>query len=996
MQEKNNEFDTVKMRRKRWPMIVGVSIGVVIGLLLIIVLLIPTIVSTGMVKSKIINSLETGLNRKVQIDYINMSWSSGLDIKNIHIRERDDLPGDTFVKVKRILCNIDFMPLIKKQIRINDLIIDSPEIVIQKDKQGVFNYEDNGTSVASQPTPGIVEKPSSGVTRKSGGKPEHAPLVIPAFLSDLKIKAKVSNGKFTFIDHQLQEETSIKDFNTTLNIDSLDKPIELNTTFDIDAKGEVEHADISLNVSLAKDGKIDPGNAKGTFNMKTGFALITTDFDMAKFSGEGGTGLDFSMNVDLEKLTGNLAGMLGLPKGMEVEGSINSKITADGQLEKTIGIEGSTEITNLNVSGGPLENNPIRQPNITLTQKADIDITNDKITIYKIGIDSTFLEMFLAGLVTDLKSTRNLNFKIFLDLDITKLMNEIGGLMPDKTEIAGRLQSNINLKGRESVIKVKGKTDLKNLYVKMETMGPVKESEITINHNIVYDIQNSDLELSNLSVNTGFAEIKTSGTVINHGEIDLSILLSSNIEKLTQSLQGVVSLPEGLNVNGQINTEINASGHIEEGVTLDGITTLDSINATGGPLKDSMISGLDLKLLHTLDYKIKEDSVNIEKMDIESEFLKMESKGGIAGLSKEMNVDYELYMEMDLDKLTEEFAGLFPVDVNMTGKGVVNLDINGKLSALEHENVYEKMDLNGNMFMGKIIYDAYEIKDFNAGIALDDGFFTTKDFSFKLNDGSGTVLASANLKEEKPPLIFDMKLSDVNINQNMDLLAYIVPVLAAPDGKLSGQLNMQFKAKGNGLDWQDDLSKSLNGEGEIEIKDGHIKGGRVTSKIIKALGKSGEYEFDKITTRFVISDSKIINDDISVNGKEFDIGLSGWTSFDGRIEYSADAEALSEHVGRDGRKILGALSQGSTLPIVVTGTIDKPKLSFKWPKPQEIGNILQGILGGSKDSKSQTESSGSQEKTETGEVEKATQPVEKKKEDVVEDVVNKLFKGLFK
>ena len=383
-------------------------------------------------------------------------------------------------------------------------------------------------------------------------------------------------------------------------------------------------------------------------------------------------------------------------------------------------------------------------------------------------------------------------------------------------------------------------------------------------------------------------------------------------------------------------------------------------------------------------------------MDIESEFLKMESKGGIAGLSKEMNVDYELYMEMDLDKLTEEFAGLFPVDVNMTGKGVVNLDINGKLSALEHENVYEKMDLNGNMFMGKIIYDAYEIKDFNAGIALDDGFFTTKDFSFKLNDGSGTVLASANLKEEKPPLIFDMKLSDVNINQNMDLLAYIVPVLAAPDGKLSGQLNMQFKAKGNGLDWQDDLSKSLNGEGEIEIKDGHIKGGRVTSKIIKALGKSGEYEFDKITTRFVISDSKIINDDISVNGKEFDIGLSGWTSFDGRIEYSADAEALSEHVGRDGRKILGALSQGSTLPIVVTGTIDKPKLSFKWPKPQEIGNILQGILGGSKDSKSQTESSGSQEKTETGEVEKATQPVEKKKEDVVEDVVNKLFKGLFK
>ena len=976
-------------------MIVGISIGGIIGVIIIILSLIPTIVSSGMVKNKITSSLEAGLNRKVQIDDISMSWSSGLDIKNIHIKERDDLPGDTFVKVKRILCNIDFVPLIKKQIRINDLIIDSPEIVIQKDKKGLFNYEDKRVSIEPGPTPEIVEKPTPDVTRK----PVPTPLVIPALLSDLKIKAKVSNGKFTFIDHQLQEETRIKDLNTTLNIDSLTKPIELQCAFDIEAKGEIEHADISLNVSLAKDGKIDPGNAKGTFNMKTGFALITTDFDMAKFKGEGGTGLDFSMNVDLKKLTENLAGMLGLPKGMQVEGDINSNITADGKLEKTIGVDGSTEITNLYITGGPLGTNPIRQSNIKLTQKADIDITNDKIAVYKIGIDSTFLEMFLAGLVTELKSTRDLNFKIFLDLDITKLMNEIGGLLPDETEIAGRLQSNINLKGRQNIVDVKGKTDLKELYVKMGATGPVKEPEITINHDMVYDLQNSNLELRSLSINTGFAEIKSSGTVINSGEIDLNVLLSSNIEKLTQGLQGIVSLPEGLNLDGKIDAEINVTGHAEEGLKLEGTTTLSSINATGGPLKNNTISGLDLKLLHTLDYKITEDSVNIEKMDIESESLKMESKGGIASLSKEINIDYELSVKMDLDKITEEFAGMFPVDINMSGKGLVDLGINGKLSAQENDNVYEQINFNGNMSMDRIIYDAYEIKDFKAGLTLDDGFFTTEDFSFALNDGPCTVLASAGLKEEKPPLIFDMKLSDANINQNMDILAYIVPVLAAPEGKLSGKLNMQLKAKGSGLNWQDDLSKSLNGEGEIVIQDGYIKGGKVTSKILKAVGGRGEYEFDKITTKFVIKDSKILNDDISVNGKEFDIGLSGWTSFDGRIEYSADAEALGKHLGGDARKILGALSEGSKLPIVVTGTIDNPKLSFKWPKPQEIGNILQGILGSSGGSKPQTESSGSQQKTEVGEVEeveKETQPVKREEEDDLEDTVKKLFKGLFK
>jgi hypothetical protein len=546
---------------------------------------------------------------------------------------------------------------------------------------------------------------------------------------------------------------------------------------------------------------------------------------------------------------------------------------------------------------------------------------------------------------------------------------------------------------------VNGKTDLKGLYVKMGAVGPVKEPEITINHDIVYDLGNSDLELKSFGLNTGFAEIKGSGTVINNGKIDLNVLLSSNIKRLTQGLQSVVSLPEGLDLDGEIDAEINVTGHAEEGLKLDGTTTLSSINATGGPLKNNTVSDLGLKILHTLDYNLTKDSVNIEKLDIESEFLNMESKGGIAGLSKEMDIDYELSMEMDLNKMAEEFSGMFPVNVNMDGKGVVDLDLNGKLSARENENLYEQMNFDGNMSMDKINYDAYEIKDFKAGLALDDGFFTTKDFSFVLNDGPCTVLASADLKEEKPPLVFDMKLSDANINQNMDILAYIVPLLAAPEGKLSGKLNMQLKASGNGLDWQDDLSKTLSGKGEIEIKDGYIKGGKVTSKILKAVGGRGEYEFEQITTRFIIEDSKIINDDISVNGKEFDIGLSGWTSFDGRIEYSADAEALGSQLGGDARKILGALSEGSKLPIVVTGTIDKPRLSFKWPKPQEIGNILQGILGGSGDSKPQTESSDSSQKTEVGEVEEAgkeTQPIKKEDKIDVEDVVKDLFKGLFK
>jgi hypothetical protein len=87
MQEESKETGIVKTRKRKWPMIVGISIGGVICILAILVSLIPTIVSSNMVKNKIIINLEASLNREVNIDDINMSWSSGLDIKNIHIKE---------------------------------------------------------------------------------------------------------------------------------------------------------------------------------------------------------------------------------------------------------------------------------------------------------------------------------------------------------------------------------------------------------------------------------------------------------------------------------------------------------------------------------------------------------------------------------------------------------------------------------------------------------------------------------------------------------------------------------------------------------------------------------------------------------------------------------------------------------------------------------------------------------------------------------------------
>ena len=81
MQEESKETGIVKTRKRRWPKIVGISIGSIICILAIIVSLIPTIVSSNMVKNKIINNLEASLSREVNIDDINMSVKPMQSIK---------------------------------------------------------------------------------------------------------------------------------------------------------------------------------------------------------------------------------------------------------------------------------------------------------------------------------------------------------------------------------------------------------------------------------------------------------------------------------------------------------------------------------------------------------------------------------------------------------------------------------------------------------------------------------------------------------------------------------------------------------------------------------------------------------------------------------------------------------------------------------------------------------------------------------------------------
>lgn len=937
-------------RKRSLSKIVGISIGSVVGLLLILIIMIPTFISSDASKNRIVSVLESIINREVQIDDLNMSWSDGLDIRNVLIKERSGFPGDTFVKVRRIKCNIGLFSLIKKQIKIKDFLIDGPEVYLKRNKEGVFNYEDIVKTVETTSSSGKEDDHVPPATKKHSEQEEYPPIAAP-LLFEIEINMNISNGKFAFIDLASNEKTVIKDFNTTLNINALDRPIEFKSEFDIEAKGKTEHANISLNISLAKDGKFAPEDINGVFNMQTSFAQITANFDMARFKGEGGTGLDLSLKMDLNELTEKFALMLALPVGMQMKGTVNSKFTATGRLDNIINISGNTEVLNLNISGGPIGMIPIMQPKLSLNQSIDIDIPGNNVNVHGINFNSNLADISINGLISDIKGKMGFDLTISMDSDIEKLVAGAGGLLPEDLNVAGKIKTRMNLKGQQGIYEVVGVTNIRGLLVQIGAIGPIKEPEVQITHNAKYSLHDGSATIDKLEIITNLVQINTSGTLNNNTIVDLEMDLSvSDIKKLVDNLNSIISLPEGLNVSGKLTEKVTIKGDIEKNINVNGEAFLQGINVSGGPLEGVEISNKDLKFIHILNYNILKDSVNVEALDISSDFLNITSKGTISGISTEQEIDYKLLLNADLGQTSALIAGMLPANTTMSGKGMVDIGLKGKMSAISNStidylDICKNINFDANISLDEVKYDAYKIEDFQTRLKLNNGIFTTKDFVFKLNDGPGKIMAKADFNEKKPPVDFNMELSGVKINQKMDILAYLLPFLSTSNGQLSGELAMKLDAHGKGFDWQEDLSRTLNANGRIDIKDGYINGDKIMTAILRIVNKKRDYKFKDILADFRIRDSKVFTDDIQVNGEGLNLHFSGWTAFDGQMEYSVKVDALDRVAGRDAKKILGILGQGS-LPIAITGSIYNPKVSFKSPKPGDIGNIIKGFIGG--------------------------------------------------
>ncbi len=258
-----------------------ITISSLIAVIIILVIIAGIIIMIKVDKAFIASQMSKALNRQVYIEKIDVSIFSivsGIEIKKVAIsnfktpHELAALQGkpvpanDVFTGMESMNFKIRFLPLLKKQIDLKELVLYSPVINLAKSKQGVLNCDDLIKS-KKQPDDKAKSDKKKKIEVKEPAKPITADdLPVAITVGEIGIK----NGTINYYDGEYDQKFQVYKLTTLaydINIDpkELEKKDEIKLKLALGMKtvgamktGSVQSFDITLDTT----GKVIPFDVK--------------------------------------------------------------------------------------------------------------------------------------------------------------------------------------------------------------------------------------------------------------------------------------------------------------------------------------------------------------------------------------------------------------------------------------------------------------------------------------------------------------------------------------------------------------------------------------------------------------------------------------------------------------------------------------------------------------------------------------------------------------
>jgi len=206
----------------KWgAIIVGCLVVVIIAALLIIPQFVDVQKYKPVLESKVVEATGRPFSVGDDLKLSLFPWA-GISFSDLQLGNTAGFTEKEFVKVKSFEIRVKLFPLISKEIQIKRFVLDEPQIVLVKNKNGRVNWE----------------QPKQQQTGTASKKP--VPADSPAGVGGLPISAltvgnfSVKNGSVLWIDYTTNTRKEVKDISLILKDVSLDRPVQLKFSAELD------------------------------------------------------------------------------------------------------------------------------------------------------------------------------------------------------------------------------------------------------------------------------------------------------------------------------------------------------------------------------------------------------------------------------------------------------------------------------------------------------------------------------------------------------------------------------------------------------------------------------------------------------------------------------------------------------------------------------------------------------------------------------------------
>jgi AsmA protein len=704
-----------------------ILLWVVVALVLLIILttVIARIVFTKQkLLSLLVPKIEAALNRKVEIDDVSVSiWRGlGAEVGGMRVLNPPGFKQEELFRFDQLSIRIKFWPLLSKRIEVKKLILENPEINLEKNQQGMSNFAD------------LIEG-------------EGGAIVIPAGFDQLLIK----EGEIRYSDDQGKKKIALHSFEQKARI-SLDRKLE---RAEITGIITIEQIELDLPgykgslppLSFSLEHRIDLNTTDDLLDlkeMKIGIGEIKMDLKGRVENVSSKPALDLvveSEKIPLDDILATLPKEESSPLNrLKTSGDlvVSASVKSTAQRKAPIGIEGRVTLQNTRVDF-------VRVPQPFEMPYGEITFNNRSLSFFtsqaKLGGAPLELKLVMEDF-----SDPSLTSELRTQLNLA-LLGEFVSL-PEGVDLKGEAEVNAKAYGKLKKVEglnFSGRVGLKKVEMKTHALGvPIR------NLNADLALKDDDLEISDLSLSLGKSSLNLQGKLYAAIPYFLSPqkekpLLSFSLDSPLLDLDQILPVKEAEKVEGTAGgqdtvllPDIKAGGQvfikraIFRGIEFndvsfkmdvaEGVLRLDNIvaNVYSGSVGGEVTC--DLKDLEKTEFDINLTANQIEANDFLSRFTAFDDRlFGKLNLNADFSGEGNSVEDIQRSLVANGTASF------EQGK-LVNWELLDKLATLLNMDSFKKLDI-------RTLRNSFRVEE--GRVFFDDFFASAKDGDFNLAGSVG-------------------------------------------------------------------------------------------------------------------------------------------------------------------------------------------------------------------------------------------------------------------